>query len=480
MANLQYVGARYVPKFFENPNGSAEWLSGVPYEALTVVTYLGNSYTSKIPVPAGVDVTNTKYWVATGIFNEQLDSINEEIATMKNYVYAEEYGALGNGIADDTNAFQQALSTGKPLKLKWGKTYLISNTLILGINQTIEGDGVSSKKTDVTYKVPTINFIGTGYCIQCNISTQLKNFRIVSTTGSGVTTDMGDATPTETNVVIQNVNVRLPDKQFVGFNLGTSTGNKGSNTVLIDCTVLGGNYNYRLYSADNIMIACEGDSGNYGAYISNTQNVFTNCRFFNSYVNAISMNGTRQTAFSGCAFDQIITGRGTTVINMANGCNGVTFEGCRIYGLSKLCQIDNSARDIMFSNCFFETTNPNPDYPNLIGLSSNITLFNPMSRTLDVTKTFGTQMYINKILPQYLLKSFTNSALTMNSALLDKMGIYQIGSDTTAPDGKGYGVIITMDTGINYKARLYIPTSNNSSAKIYFQTYNGNEWSEWI
>lgn len=79
MAVRQYIGARYVPKFFENPNGSAEWMSGVPYEALTVVTYLGNSYTSRKPVPVGIDVLNTEYWVVTGNFNAQLNDVKEDV-----------------------------------------------------------------------------------------------------------------------------------------------------------------------------------------------------------------------------------------------------------------------------------------------------------------------------------------------------------------------------------------------------------------
>ena len=80
----QYIGARYVPKFYENSNGTSEWQAGVIYEPLTIVTYNGNSYTSKKPVPAdiGNPSTNTSYWVATGVFNEQLESILEELQTV--------------------------------------------------------------------------------------------------------------------------------------------------------------------------------------------------------------------------------------------------------------------------------------------------------------------------------------------------------------------------------------------------------------
>lgn len=79
--NRQYVGARYVPKFYDN-NGSSEWVSGVPYEPLTVVTYLGNSYTSKIPVPsnAGAPSVAVKYWVNTGNFNAQVEKLSNTVS----------------------------------------------------------------------------------------------------------------------------------------------------------------------------------------------------------------------------------------------------------------------------------------------------------------------------------------------------------------------------------------------------------------
>lgn len=78
MANRQYIGARYVPKFYENSSGTSEWRSGVVYEPLTVVTYNGNSYTSKIPVPANIGEPgqNPTYWVATGVYNQQLEDLS--------------------------------------------------------------------------------------------------------------------------------------------------------------------------------------------------------------------------------------------------------------------------------------------------------------------------------------------------------------------------------------------------------------------
>lgn len=86
MATRQYIGARYVPKFYENSDGTAEWRSGVIYEPLTIVTWNGNSYTSKKVVPANIGnpSANPAYWVATGVFNEQLEDVQERIAEIEN------------------------------------------------------------------------------------------------------------------------------------------------------------------------------------------------------------------------------------------------------------------------------------------------------------------------------------------------------------------------------------------------------------
>lgn len=129
--NRQYVGARYVPMLF-NYNGSSEWIPDYNYEALTIVTYGGSSYTSSKIVPANIGnpPSNPEYWVETGNFNAQLNEVTKKIAINKTVYTPEEFGAIGNGVADDTEAFIKAFSllSSKPgaiLDLK-GKTYYIS------------------------------------------------------------------------------------------------------------------------------------------------------------------------------------------------------------------------------------------------------------------------------------------------------------------------------------------------------------------
>lgn len=89
LINRQYVGARYVPKLM------GEWNKALQYEALSIVTHLGNSFTSKVPVPVNIDITNTDYWVNTGNYNAQVEAYRKETAQLENH--------LNNEIIDRKN-----------------------------------------------------------------------------------------------------------------------------------------------------------------------------------------------------------------------------------------------------------------------------------------------------------------------------------------------------------------------------------------
>ena len=72
-----FVGNRYVPKL------DGEWDKSKPYESLTIVQYQGNSFTSRQPVPSGIDISNRDYWVSTGNYNAQIEYYRRDVVKVK-------------------------------------------------------------------------------------------------------------------------------------------------------------------------------------------------------------------------------------------------------------------------------------------------------------------------------------------------------------------------------------------------------------
>jgi len=80
----QYIGARYVPYYYENSLDptSTEWEPNVNYEALTVVTLPNqHSYISKKAVPdtVGSPALNAEYWLDTGSNDAYIQNLQDQI-----------------------------------------------------------------------------------------------------------------------------------------------------------------------------------------------------------------------------------------------------------------------------------------------------------------------------------------------------------------------------------------------------------------
>lgn len=110
----QYIGARYVPTYFENSaTGDSTWAEGVPYEALVNVTWNGANYISKKPVPAtvGAPNLNREYWISTGSggggdigrLEQEIEDIQDDVQDLQG-----DYTTLNNKI-NTTNSNVTAL-----------------------------------------------------------------------------------------------------------------------------------------------------------------------------------------------------------------------------------------------------------------------------------------------------------------------------------------------------------------------------------
>lgn len=122
----EYVGARYVPKLM------GEWNKDLPYEPLSVVTYMGASYTSKVPVPSGTEIGNTSYWVCTGNYNAQVADYHD--ATVR---LTERYREVSNSLAsaqEDITSLENRIANEEQFSIKSGHgiTILIGDSYLEG------------------------------------------------------------------------------------------------------------------------------------------------------------------------------------------------------------------------------------------------------------------------------------------------------------------------------------------------------------
>lgn len=145
MSERQYIGARYVP-VFANP---IEWNINTAYEALTIVTYQGSSYTSKKNVPAGTAISDTTFWAMTGNYNAQVETYREEVEQL-----AEDYYKTVNDkyiiIADSYGVTTEERTT------TW-VSYLVN---YLGLNSAKPTDTITEQTNCVEFCHGGSGFLG--------------------------------------------------------------------------------------------------------------------------------------------------------------------------------------------------------------------------------------------------------------------------------------------------------------------------------
>ena len=130
VGSRQYVGARYVPVFGHGGHSPIEWDGGAEaYEPLSIVYHVGTTYTSRQYVPAGVDITDTNYWVVTANYNAQVEQYRQEVLGFSDRINGayDAVETLRNEVADDYVPFPD--SDRYP---KYGTTGQVLSTLADG------------------------------------------------------------------------------------------------------------------------------------------------------------------------------------------------------------------------------------------------------------------------------------------------------------------------------------------------------------
>lgn len=148
-ADHTYIGARYVPILGRRGESSTAWDDSAPYEPLTIVTYQGDSYTSRQYVPAGVAITNTDFWAQTGSFDAQVNQLQDDMASALDRIGIAEGNIDGiNGdidalelrtdaIEDDVDGIETTI-INDALALKYnGNAYILHNLIDVNENLSV-------------------------------------------------------------------------------------------------------------------------------------------------------------------------------------------------------------------------------------------------------------------------------------------------------------------------------------------------------
>ena len=392
------------------------------------------------------------------------------------FVCPEWFGAKGDGVTDDSNAFISALHVGVPVRLL-AKTYLINQSLDIPKDVSMYGCNGGSKKTHVSTVIRNTKKLN--YLIFLGESAELHDFRIecMAETGSVVITAKESTDYVETNAILENISIVINNHVTVGFDLGKATGNFGSGNTLYTCTVRNGVYGFRVRSADNVFYRCESDSSNTGAFISNYQNIFYTPRFYNSYVLCLNVGFANECCFYGGSFDQTHTdGRAPKLVDIHDS-KDILFDGCRFESILKR-PVYMDGENISLFNCIFKDKNAeccitrNADKEII-----NCAVVGTLGIT-DVNKLTNYSYKINVI--QNFSNVLCNTDFVRNS--FEDVPSYNIickinGATRNLPSGASnplYGVITRKKTS-DYMTDELI----TNDGKAFYRFFINNTWQPW-
>lgn len=389
MAVRQYIGARYVPIVI------GEWDKTLSYENLNIVTYKGNSFTSKKAVPQGIDISNTEYWVNTGNYNAQIndfknsvdsykadvdsykadvDSYKTDVDSYKNNVDSykadidaykiannnrlnnmqifnvKNYGAVGDGITDDSNAFISAISSSNGIIFVPKGNYLITKTLTL-YDTYLMGEGKFSNL-----------ILNSGNVINVTGSTVIDNVGFIHTAPITNQTEIICKNTSDgcqlKNLFFENCYYCMSFENCSGVQVSNIIAEKTANRVM---TLEGCNdiyFNNGIFSnVGNLFSGTAIVVNNYNQAIKfdniNIIGFYTEIAFYHSGADFVNSNSASFFTFSNCYFDN-----SNNSFNLSN-CFSFNFVNCWFSNRGTGLLLDNRTRSCTFTNCMFQNCDNN-------------------------------------------------------------------------------------------------------------------------
>lgn len=250
--------------------------------------------------------------IARGILRIQEIAAKAHEAVANLYVTPEMFGAIGDGVSDDTEAFKKAIETAKTIYIPSGR-YLITDTLELTGCEYISGNKDSVLVVDTTILFSIKSYydnacIIDGLTVELNKNTLIKSNRgswgssyvlknivikncgnntIVNSEGYNITLDncifVGDSTATGTMIKLCDDSAKMFSNVIV-FNSCVLSGNE--NMDLVDCSK-----SYRANAYNTTFTGCKtaiiGTMGCFGCWFetvelcSTGKNPYYDCHFAN-------------------------------------------------------------------------------------------------------------------------------------------------------------------------------------------------------
>lgn len=272
---LKYINDSFPWRFADPIN----WDADNSYEPYTVVydPQSGSSYVSIKSVPTGTPLTDTSYWVKISDFNAQLASFQNRFRYMP-----EDFGALGDGVTDDTVAIQACVNaavadpTNNSILFSQEK-YLITSPITVTGRCIFYSEAVQEFTPCIYagFAGTMFNIVGAGVCftnlcfrplddyrfsvtclkytLETNVDTWVRNckffymYRCIDSQGRSIVLEYNNFSNSAESIVIHNSSSNDTARSYVmNGNRFHSYGKYSENNVTGSCIIFDFPYPYRL------------------------------------------------------------------------------------------------------------------------------------------------------------------------------------------------------------------------------------------
>lgn len=325
-------------KFPRAKDGNIEWVEqGMPTDEQTANAI--NNWLNAHP-----EATTT---VLDGSLTESKFTNNLKLYTLKDYITPEMFGAKGDGITDDRNAFMQAIQSNKTLVIP-NKKYLLSDKIELISNIDIIGLGGQIIAPNGAFTIRSETSSPYSHRIRY---VNIKNVEIVGNEHN------------ETGIIVENFGyINFEEVVIRGYDTGLSM-ISGSESEITSCEIYDNNtgvYLQRNTAPESDLANIKFNSTNISNNINNICVIesarsvdFINCSLVNSGKGGIIINESNNLkslliTFLNCQFEN--SSMGASVTNNSDAL--VTFKGCiSTMFAEKQFEINNGK--MIFDECIF-------------------------------------------------------------------------------------------------------------------------------